>query len=98
MNTVRTTFIKRLTGLTMVTCLSIASDAKAIDRFGKYPCTGGLPNAARSTEKICMTQLIVRDGICKGCGGRLLSYDIIKVIRSVFSCRNNEVFHYASQN
>ena len=66
---------------------------EAIDGFCKDACTSGFTHATRSTEEIGMSQLSTTDGILQRGSQRPLTYDRVKVKRTIFECRNNVFFH-----
>ena len=71
----------------------VFGDGFAVDGFGKNTCTGRFAYSSRTTKKKCLGKVLVFDCILKGGRDVLLPHDTLKICRSIFSCRNNEIFH-----
>ena len=87
-------FIKRDTGVAMVTGFPFRAYILAIDGFCEYPCAGGLSNPSRTAKKECMRQLMVPDGVFQGSRDMRLTHNRRKILGPVFSGRNDEFVHW----
>jgi len=66
----------------------------AVDRLGDQPGDGGLARPARPAKKIGVSYPSGLDGVLKRPGHMILSNDIIKTLRPIFSIKC-DVYHYS---
>jgi hypothetical protein len=92
-NAVRTVLVKRKAGFAAVAGFAGIRNILAIYSLGKYPGTGGLPDATGAAKEIGMPQVIVLNGIPERCGDGSLTHHIGKTCRSVLSCRYYKFIH-----
>ena len=59
-----------------------------VQGLGENACRGGLPDATRSDKEIGLGESIPPDRVLESSGDVLLADDLLKFLRSVFSCKD----------
>jgi hypothetical protein len=85
--------LKGNAGIAGAAGFKVFGDGFAVDGFGEDTGAGSLSYTSGSTKKKCLGKVLVFDCILKGGRDVLLPHDTLKICRSIFSCRNNEIFH-----
>jgi hypothetical protein len=85
--------LKGNAGIAGAASFKVFGDGFAVDGFCKDTGAGSLSYTSGSTKKECLGKVLVFDCILKGGRDVLLPHDTLKICRSIFSCRNNEIFH-----
>ena len=90
---VRTLLVECHATLALVARLAVLVWRQAVDGLCKDSGAGCLSHASRSAEEVGVCQLLLLYGILQRYGQRLLSNNRIERLRTVFSCRDNEILH-----
>ena len=79
--------------MTFIAGFTILGRILAVNGLGQNTGTCGFTHTSWTAKQKRMGQLMVFDGIFKSSGDMSLSYNSIKGLWPVFSCRYNEFFH-----
>jgi hypothetical protein len=85
--------LERLAGITFATCFKLSSHFFAVDGFGENSGTGSFAHPSWPTEKEGLSEVVVFYCILERGSDVLLPYYTLEICWSVFSCRNDEIFH-----